>query len=113
MGDGVASVDVDAVTNRLTLVLCRLFYVLLQRDGAFRGAGGGGEPDHEAVAHGFDLGAAVGGERFAGDALVLAEDGAGGLVAEALVEGSGAFDISEDDRADGADIDLWRSDGRS
>src|SRR3972149_4419274 len=67
----------------------------LDGDGALQDPGGGGEGGHEAVAHGLDLGAAVGRQRFASGALVLSHDLACFGVAEALGECGGAFDIGE------------------
>src|SRR3990170_4208593 len=60
------------------------------------------ERGHEAVAHGLDLGAAVVAEAVADDALVLAQDLAGLRVAEALGHRRGAFDVGEEDGAEGA-----------
>ena len=55
----------------------------LEGDGALDGFGDGAEGGHEAVAHRLDFGAAVCFQDFAGDALVLTEDVAAALVAEA------------------------------
>ena len=52
--------------------------------GGGEGPAGAGKGNHEAVAHGLDLVAAVAGELLAQDAVVLGEEGMVGLVAQAL-----------------------------
>ena len=72
----------------------------LYGDGALQSPHRRGERGHEAVAHRLHLGAAVGAEALAGDALVLPQDLARLRVAQALGEGGGAFDVGEEDGED-------------
>src|SRR3990172_13232181 len=62
-----------------------------------------GERGHEAVAHGLDLGAAVGAQALAGDALVLPQHLPRLFIAQPLGEGCGALDVSEEDGDKSAD----------
>src|SRR3990172_4835247 len=70
----------------------------LHGDGALQRLRRRAERRHESVTHRLHLGAAVGGERLADDAFVLAQHLPRPGVAEALGEGGGAFDVREEDR---------------
>src|SRR3972149_11574943 len=73
----------------------------LDGDGALQRLHRRPERRHEAVAHGLDLGAAVGAEALAGDALVLAQDLSRLGVGPALGHRRGALYVSEEDGTEG------------
>src|SRR5262249_55950498 len=123
-GDGLAGVDAytDAERGNLTpRPPLRLYGEgerdlvcgFLEGDGALDGLLGAAEGGHEAVAHGFDFGAAVGREGFAGKALVLAQDVAAFGVAEALHHCRVGFDVGEENGAEGAGVEVVQRSFRS
>src|SRR5439155_17962678 len=94
--DRLAGVEADADVERLALALGEC---ALQGDGALDGAGDAAEGRHEAVAHRLHFVAAVRLQYFAGDALVLTQDGAAALVAEAGHHVRVADEVGEEDGA--------------
>src|SRR3990170_730987 len=100
--DGLTGVEADADAERLGRRLVTRGERSLKGGCALQGARCGAEGGHEAVAHRLDLGAAVGRQGLAGQALVLAHQFAGAGVAEALSEGGGALDVGKQDGVDAA-----------
>jgi hypothetical protein len=104
-GDGFACVNADTNADSVGKPVkgfAQLFVQgLLERNRTFEGALGRRERSEKAISHRLDFASPVGAERLARDALVFAQKLATPCIPEEAQEVAVAFDIGEQDRAEG------------